>query len=38
MTLDDILKGIENGDIKDSKTITAVLYHVIFVEKSRVKR
>ncbi len=38
MTLDDVLKGIENGEIKDSKTITAILYYVIFVEKSRVKR
>lgn len=34
MTSDQVLEGIKNGKIKDSKTITAILYYLVFIEKN----
>ena len=32
MTLEQVLEGIKNGEIKDSKTIAAILYYLVFIE------
>jgi len=36
MTLDEILNGIREGMIKDSKTIVAILYYMVFVREKKV--
>ena len=36
MTFDQVLEGIKDGKIRDSKTIAAILYYLIFVEARRV--
>ena len=32
MSLDQVLDGIRDGRIRDSKTIVAVLYYLFFIE------